>query len=439
MTQCDVVLVYIREGVFGELEPIQGPVPMPKMSTEFSPKLPTPSRSSTHHTQITHGEQEKTEHNFSNPSRPPGITHSTSATEAMTVDTIVTPESASAPHTADSEETHQQPTNTDGASTTSVVIPESVDKSLHVEMAVGRDEAPPPALPSIGVFLSKTCTIQLIRCDFEQIKKTVELQTTQNKSELTAGDQKQEENTGTNSSHDMVGTSILNDEHNQPETHTSARKRTIIDYKKFLEEYTDEPPLPPKKKREVDLKWKHSKTRIAAEKYSRSKFFTKPTHLPRPVCRKKVKTDSPVALGSGEGQTENVNITPDSETTTVPATSHETQDAIEALLLLGNPPEQSLPGLEENEVLMPIAGPQQPNLEPLPDVPTEANPPNPSGAVPRPGTLLGVAIKTDQGDNPTATEDQPDDADDNDDTQMDDKNGKKKTFVTKEYGLKRRA
>ena len=91
---------------------------------------------------------------------------------------------------------------------------------------------------------------------------------------------------------------------------------------------------------------------------------------------------------------------------------------------------------------MPIAGPQQPNPEPLPDVHSEANPPNPPkppGAGPKPGTLLGAAIKTDQGDNPTATEDQPDDADDNEDPQMDDKNGKNKTFVTKEYGLKRRA
>ena len=52
--------------------------------------------------------------------------------------------------------------------------------------------------------------------------------------------------------------------------------------------------------------------------------------------------------------------------------------------------------------------------------------------------MLGVAVKTDQSDNPTVTEDQPDDADDNGDTQTDDKNGKKKTFVTKEYGLKRR-
>ena len=140
-----------------------------------------------------------------------------------------------------------------------------------------------------------------------------------------------------------------------------------------------------------------------------------------------------------EGQTKNVDTTPNSETTTVPATSQETQDATEALLLLGKPPEQALPGLNENEVLMPIAGPQQPNIEPLPGAPPEVNPTNPPEMAPRPGTLLGVAIKTYQGDNPTTTEDQPDDADDDDDNQTEDKNRKKKTFVTKEYGLKRRA
>ena len=157
-------------------------------------------------------------------------------------------------------------------------------------------------------------------------------------------------------------------------------------------------------------------------------------HLPRPVCRKKAKADSPVASGSREGQTTNVNTTTNSETTTVPATSRETQDAIEALLLLGNPLEESLPGLEDNKVLMQIAGPQQPNPEPLPNVHSEANPPNPpkpSGAGPKPGTLLGVAIKTDQGNNPTTTGDQPDDADDNEDSQTDDKNGKKKHLLPK--------
>ena len=345
----------------------------------------------------------------------------------------------SAPHTIEPEEPHQQPACTDGALTTSVVISESVDYPQPVDMTVGQDEPAPPPLPSIGVFLSKMCTIPLICCDFEQIKKTVALQATQNKSELTASDQKTEENTGSHTSQNIVGTNGPNNVHKQPETHTSARKRTIIDYKKFLEEYADKPPSPPKRKREVDLKRKPSKTRIAAEKYSCSKFFTKPTHLLRPVRRKKGKIGSPVASCSVEGQTEIVNTTPNSETTTVPATSQETQDIIEALLLLGNPSEQSLPGLEENKAVMPIAGPQQPNIEPLPDASLEANPTNPQGTAPRPGTLIGVAIKTDQGDNPTATEDQPDDADDNDDNQTDDKNGKKKTFVTKEYGLKRRA
>ena len=263
----------------------------------------------------------------------------------------------------------------------------------------------------------------------------------QNKGESGTSDQTKKENTCTDTSQNTAGIVIQNEGNNQPEIRTSARKRTIIDYKKFLEEYADESPLPPKKKKEIDLKRKPSKTRIAAEQYSHSKFFTKPTHLPRPVHRRKAKANSPVALGSMEGQTKTVNSTTNSETTTVPATSHETQDAIEALLLLGNPPEESVPGQEDNELLMPTARPQQIDPELLPDVPSDANPsnpPKPLGAVPKPGTLLGVAVKTNQNENSTATEDQPDDADDNGDSQTADKNGKKKTFVTKEYGLKRR-
>ena len=57
---------------------------------------------------------------------------------------------------------------------TPVVIPESVNEPLQVESVASLDEADTPALPSIGVFLSKMCTIPLIHCDFEQIKKTVE-------------------------------------------------------------------------------------------------------------------------------------------------------------------------------------------------------------------------------------------------------------------------
>ena len=175
----------------------------------------------------------------------------------------------------------------------------------------------------------------------------------QNKGEAGTSDQTQEENTCTSISQDTAGIGIPTEGNNQPEIHTSARKQTIIDYRKFLEEYAEESPSLPKKKKEIDLKQKPSKTRIAAEKYSRSKFFTKPTHLPRPVRRRKAKADIPVALGSMEGQIKKAKSTTNSETITVPATSHETQDAIDALLLLGNPQEESLPGLEDNKVLMP--------------------------------------------------------------------------------------
>ena len=99
-----------------------------------------------------------------------------------------------------------------------------MNEPLQVESVARHDEADSPALPSIRVFLSKMCTIPLIRCNFEQIKKTVEQQTTQNKGEAGTGDQTQEENTCTNISQDAGGIGIPNEDNNQPEIRTSARK-----------------------------------------------------------------------------------------------------------------------------------------------------------------------------------------------------------------------
>ena len=194
------------------------------MGTEFLPKLPTTPKAPTNQTQVTYGEHKKTEHDLSDQSRPTGITQSTPATDAQHDYTDVTPESASASHTADQGETRQQPSNTDGAMATPAVIPESVDESLQVETAAGHDKVDSPALPSIGVFRSKTCTIPLIRCGFEQTKKTVEQQTMQNKGEASTSDQIQEENTCINSSQDTAGIGIPDKGNNQPEICTSARK-----------------------------------------------------------------------------------------------------------------------------------------------------------------------------------------------------------------------
>ena len=189
MVQCDVVLVYIWDGIFGELEPIQGPASTPKMGKESPPKLPTPPKASTDQTLDTYGEQKQTELDLSDQLQPTGITQSTLVTDAQHDNTDVRPESANAPHTEDRDKTRQQASNTTGATAATGVIPESVDESLQVETVAGYDEADTPVLPSIGVFLSKTCTIPLIRCDFEQIKKTVKQQTMQDKGEAVTSDQ----------------------------------------------------------------------------------------------------------------------------------------------------------------------------------------------------------------------------------------------------------
>ena len=293
-----------------------------------------------------------------------------------------------------------------------------------------------------SIFLAPTTSeeIVVIHCDFEQIKKTVELQSIQSEIEQSHSDKMPSEESDKVISTNSPNKSSTSIETDQTEAHTSIRKRTVIDYKKFLEDYADEPPSPPKKKREVDLKRRPSKSRIAAEKYSRSKYFTKLTHLPRPVRRGTGKRHIAPALCSNEPQLEPTNQTPKMETTTttVPATLQETQEAI-ALLLLGNPPEQELPEGEDNTVLMPIVGPNGTNLEPVPLVPPDMNPVNPVKTVPKPGTLLGIVIKTDQSNNPAPMEDQPDEVKEHNDDQTDDTDTKKKTFITKEYGLKRRA
>ena len=57
---------------------------------------------------------------------------------------------------------------------------------------------------------------------------------------------------------------------------------------------------------------------------------------------------------------------------------------------------------------------------------------------PKPGTVLGVAIKTDLVNNPTPTTDEPDDNKESGKIQLENQGAKKKTFITKEYGLKKR-
>ena len=123
-----------------------------------------------------------------------------------------------------------------------------------------------------------------------------------------------------------------------------------------MEEYADAPPTPPRKKREINLKCKPSKQRIAADKF-RSKFVTKPTHLPRPVRNKTFKKDSgTISKPTADPQPSTSDTpAPKLKTLLTPAMSAETKDAIEALLMLGD-----MPTLEnnpdDNASLVPITG-----------------------------------------------------------------------------------
>ena len=110
------------------------------------------------------------------------------------------------------------------------VITENTEpkKDIPAKVQIIEDTGRPKAsLPGIGVFLNKTCTIPLVRCDFDTIKTAVE-----SRDERAVLD----------------NTSTSNVDHDSPTPRTSTRKRTVIDYKKFLEEFADLPPSPPRKK-----------------------------------------------------------------------------------------------------------------------------------------------------------------------------------------------
>ena len=144
------------------------------------------------------------------------------------------------------------------------------------------------------------------------------------------------------------------------EVQTSSHPRTVINYKQFLEEYVDAPTTPPRKKCEVDLKCKPSKQRIAADKF-RFKFITKPMHLLRPVRNKNAKKNleaAPKPAMDTQPSTSGTSV-PKSNTVLTQATSMETREAIEALLMLGDMPtveNNPLPA-DDNALLVPITGP----------------------------------------------------------------------------------
>ena len=270
LSQCEVVLVYVKDGVYGELDRIRSPAKKGSQSaisqvqsgkvgsleTDDASYEPTPAKASILTIPDTIG---------------------SSFTETMNDRTdIVTTESTGPPQAAPDDPTVTSHSRAAKNPNLVRVITENVElyqvtppKTSTVE-DTGR---PRTSLPGIGVFLDKTCTIPLVRCDFDTIKTTVE--SWEESAKLVNSQNKQYSNNPTPSADSVL-----------PATRTSARKRTVVNYKDFLEEFADLPPSPPKRKREVDLKRRPSKSRMAAEKYRKSDFANKPLNVPKPVRRK---------------------------------------------------------------------------------------------------------------------------------------------------------
>ena len=435
VSQCEIVLVYVKDGIFGELDKIRSPAPTSAqmVAIQGQPKATSPLDADLRLDEpISTNEPEKTN---------PDITGSTSTERTNDHLEIVTPKSVGSPNEVVDVSTDPSCAVAAEKPKIVTVITENVKpneapiaKSVAVEIT-GRPKA---SLPGIGVFLDKTCTIPLVRCDFDTIKTTVEsrdggtkCENTQNPSNPTA-----------------------RSDPGSPTLRTSSRKCTVIDYKKFLQEFADLPPSPPKRKREIDLKRKPSKSRIAAEKYRKTDFATKPSNIPKPV-RRRVRAPESTPSTLTDTNT-NKDVSRAQETIMKPTTPQETQDAIEALLLLGTmgmPPPPLEDNADGNAVVMPIgANRATDDSDVTNSVPkrasTDLNPP-------KPGTVLGVAVKTDTDgelfkpqnqernkrngyDENENKERQPKPSAKEDNKNKKGNDNKKKTFVTRQFGLKRR-
>ena len=277
-------------------------------------------------------------------------------------------------------------------------------------------QSKPDRLPDINIFLMQRCNIPLIRCDYSSALKAADTHRKKIKSPNV-----------NSSSAPALASPTPSDE--IALLGTSGRTHTVINYRQFLEEFADAPPSPPKRKTDIDLllKRRPSKERIAAEKH-KSKITTKATSAPKPVYNKRPRKN---ILSTPKIESTTKPTIPEqeaAETNTAdkmlltPATTTETRDAIEALLLLSElPPINQVPD-DDNSVLVPVGGGYQAGtntdqsdiIMPLLPLTSEEGtigealsakdrPPKHSSnnkethALPLPGTVLGTSTKIDTG------------------------------------------
>ena len=247
MVKCEVVLVYMKLGAFGELHKIRPPTATTTKAETSLPAYPP--------IVIPQNAEERIQQTPITSARTPVITGGAIGDDPV-------------------------PTGSTPDSTTTDNTPPTLQGCENLQNMAATTSAP---LPKIDIFMTQCCSILLLRCDFDSALKAA--------------------NSHNKEMHETTGNTLP--ENKPPDedqsdkiqkVRTSSHPWTAINYEQFLEEYADAPPTPPRKKRETDLKCKPSKQRIAADKF-RSKFVTKPTHLPRPT-RNKTAKNNPEAIST---------------------------------------------------------------------------------------------------------------------------------------------
>ena len=153
--RCEIVLVYLKPGVFGELQKIQPPTATNTLP--HTSETPDASRSSFVIPQDvmpgTYIQDAETD-----PKTKPVITEGTGSDVGVSTESTTTgtkSELAGAAPTSSTATPHHAPQSRQPGSDPSVPLP--------------------PVLPDINIFMSQRCSIPLIRCDYESALKAANM------------------------------------------------------------------------------------------------------------------------------------------------------------------------------------------------------------------------------------------------------------------------
>ena len=211
--QCEIVLVFLKPGVFGELHKIRPPMATTTFpqKTEILKSLPSTSVIPQNVKPVMNKHVVKKDPT------------TTAVTTESTLDMIDVPTKSITVEPKKDLPDEPSPSST-----------------VNQKQDSQPGQSKPDRLPDINIFLMQRCNIPLIRCDYDSALKAADTH------------RKKIKPPNVNSS-SSPALALLTPSDEIAPLHTSGRTRTVINYKQFLEEFADAPPSPPKRKTDIDF------------------------------------------------------------------------------------------------------------------------------------------------------------------------------------------